>query len=294
MDFDCSWEAVTNPGRAGLYFDIKDPPIFDCRETAYSKINAWWLAELSRLIYRREYDEIGSKARGPTRDIILRKIGLREEYFFNRQETQCAIVGPLTGSDFRILVFRGTSNLWDWLADLNAAPGIWPENGLVHRGFHLALDRVWKEVTACLSSFNGPVFYTGHSLGAALATLAASRKPPTALYSYGSPRVGDKGFALTLSATRVYRLVNNRDIVPTLPPSIGPLAFRHVGELFYITSDSRLLVNPAPETVADCRPTVNILPRIGAARRSWHDPPRFIADHAPVNYVAHLERLLRR
>ena len=68
------------------------------------------------------------------------------------------------------------------------------------------------------------VVVTGHSLGGALATLAAidiSRlTSQTYLWTYGSPRVGNKNFyTLVQNAFRVsYRVVNNRDMVPHLPP----------------------------------------------------------------------------
>jgi predicted lipase len=77
----------------------------------------------------------------------------------------------------------------------------------------------------------------GHSLGAALATLAADRLPDVqGLYTFGSPRVGDKGFQAHFRV-KAYRLVNGKDIVPTVPGE-GP--FRHVGELIPI----------APKTVS--------------------------------------------
>jgi len=121
-----------------------------------------------------------------------------------------------------------------------------------------------------------------------LATLAAARRPPQTLYTYGSPLVGDKVFVASLSRVGAYRVVNNRDVVPTLPP---PLGYHHAGELHYITHDGSIVVNPDDVTVA-----LDRLRRDGSAKLlrnlngAFTDAPEFLADHAPVNYVAHLER----
>ena len=145
-------------------------------------------------------------------------------------------------------MFRGTNDLRNWLSNLNALPERWPVGGKVHQGFVDVLDKVWAEVEAAVAAWGGPVVYTGHSLGAALATLAASRRAPAALYSFGSPRVGDEAFGRTLDHVPVHRVVNSEDVVATVPPSIGSVEFRHVGVTRHLRYDD------APE-------------------RRWFDPP---------------------
>ena len=71
---------------------------------------------------------------------------------------------------------------------------------------------------------------TGHSLGAALATLAAfdlSRSgmihaSKMQVYNYGSPRVGNFEFVAAFAKERIpiYRIVNSRDPVAHVPPCI--------------------------------------------------------------------------
>ena len=66
-----------------------------------------------------------------------------------------------------------------------------------------------------------PLFITGHSLGGALATIAAKKLSHeggiAACYTFGSPRVGDEEWIADIK-TPVYRLVNAADCVTMLPP----------------------------------------------------------------------------
>ncbi|HEV7507486.1 MAG TPA: lipase family protein [Thermoanaerobaculia bacterium] len=289
MDFDNSWDALVKPGLATNFFDLANRPRFEPEGSAYSAGNAWWLAEISRLIYRQGTDEVSS-ASGPTRVEILKRVGLGEVRFVKDGKAQCAIIEPPESSEtrFRILVFRGSHNLRDWFTNLQALPTAWPKGGKVHEGFRIALDAVWDGLERILEADDRPTFYTGHSLGAALATLAASRRAPRAAYTFGSPFVGDQDFQSTLSGTKVYRVINNRDVVTTVPPWGD---FVHVGEKRYIMHDGQIAVDPTDHVIA-----LDRAKRDGSLfSLDWHtyvSPPEYMADHAPVNYVAHLERAL--
>lgn len=291
MDFDNSWKALLKPGEATNFFDVNNPQGFQVAASEYSKINAWWLAELSRLIYKEEGDEAGNKSKGSSRNHILEKVNLREVRFFDNDGTQCALIESQdAANDFTILVFRGTNELKDWLANVCIVPAKWPKGGFVHTGFKNALEKIWGAVNEHLSSINSPIFYTGHSLGSALATLAAAKRPPRAVYTFASPRVGNNEFVRTLTDIKIYRVVNNRDIVTTTPPSVWPFNYRHVGELHYIAHDARMMINPTEQTVTAARQKTERSLENAADYRRWFDPPEFLSDHAPVNYVAHLER----
>jgi triacylglycerol lipase len=292
MDFDNSWKALLKPGETTLFFDAHGQAKFQSEKSDFSHTNAWWLAEFSRLIYRFDANEVLSPPAGPTRQDFLSGVGLQELKFIRSEKAQCAVIKPLMASDvqFRALVFRGADELMDWLTNLGVRLIRWAGAGLVHEGFRDAFETVWPEVESLLVEEDSPIFYTGHSLGAALATLAAARRPPQALYTYGSPSVGDKVFTASLSGVRAYRVVNNRDIVTTVPP---PLGYHHAGELHYITHDGSIVVNPDDITVA-----LDRLKRDSAGNflrelnRVFTDAPEQLADHAPVNYVAHLERAI--
>ncbi|KUL40948.1 lipase [Streptomyces sp. NRRL F-4489] len=165
---------------------------------------------------------------------------------FPLRDTQAYTLG---GERMIITAFRGTepAELRDWLSDATTPP--WPGpggRGYVHHGFAQALEAVWPRVLATVAEFrdNGQaVFFTGHSLGGALAMLAGARLhfedprlTPDGVYTFGQPRTCDPGLARefnTAFAGRMYRFVNNNDIVPQLPPE--PV-FRHVSALRYIDS----------------------------------------------------------
>ncbi|MCK7478059.1 MAG: lipase family protein [Candidatus Moduliflexus flocculans] len=78
-----------------------------------------------------------------------------------------------------------------WLTD-------WTNGSKVHRGFKSALEEVWDDLFPYLKALQGRgcrIWMTGHSLGAALATLAADRYGEVqGVYTFGSPRVGNGRF----------------------------------------------------------------------------------------------------
>jgi triacylglycerol lipase len=126
-----------------------------------------------------------------------------------------------------ILSFAGTDplNFANWVSDFN-----WlPRSGDLHTGFRIAADVVWEDVIAvkAATDASNTLIITGHSLGAAIATLIANRlqreksRAATAVYLFGAPRAGGRGLAAEycdLLASRTFRLVHGGDIVPTVPP----------------------------------------------------------------------------
>lgn len=209
---------------------------FQFNATSFNLINAWWLAEVSALVYASE-DFVRSQ---------FRKAGLPEVKFFDNQSTQCYV----TNNDkFAIVAFRG-SEIWGKkekfdlkkvVADLKTDVDIWLTNwqqgGKVHRGFKEALEEVWPDLLPYIRELHDKgckIWITGHSLGAALATLSAGRYGSAqGVYTFGSPRVGNEVFKENFEV-KIYRIVNNDDIVPRVPP---PGKYVHVGELKFINSD---------------------------------------------------------
>ena len=264
-----SWQDLLRPGDALDFFSRSTFPAFDPAAAAYHGGNALWLAELSRIVYRRDVEENAAPPQ-PTRTSILARAGFRQRGFFvsRKTDTQAMLIESVAPPVFAALVFRGTEQrIKDFITDLElGAPHLAEVTPHVHEGFEEALDSVWEEVDVALSTLECPVFYTGHSLGAALATLAAARRPPQAVYTFGSPRVGNEAFAASLRDVPVYRVVDDDDVVTTLPPKA--LGFKHAGE-------AQVLSDPQIDS------SRGLIDRI----RRFFGPPKPLADHAPINYV---------
>jgi len=286
MELDRSWESLLRPGNASNHFDLRTVPRFEAETAEYSAPNAWWLAEISRLVYRDASAE-------PSRAAILARADLEEVRGVERAGLHGAVIRSVRPGDtrFTVLAFRGSNELRNWLTNLKTIPRTWEHGGVVHAGFRSALRTLWGDLEPVLRDACEPLFCTGHSLGAALATLAAALRPPRAVYTFGSPRVGDQSFVERLAATRIHRVVHHADLVPSLPPTIGPLRFRPAGELRYIAHDGTLWYAPPDDIVATDRRARG---RLGDEidPRRWTQPPEFLSDHAPANYSARLERLV--
>lgn len=257
------WRDLLFPGEATDFFARRDFYDFNPAERCYHAGNALWLAELSRLTYRNPPLPL------PAGKHLPNHIPTQHTIFESTASDTLAMLVEFGGENpFAVLAFRGTAHrVRNIVTDLQFSKTLL-DNGKVHvhEGFLSALDSVWFKIEPMLTRLTCPVFFTGHSLGAALATLAATRYTPTALYTFGSPRVGDAAFVASLSgdAHRIYRLVVEKDVVATLPPAI--LGFEHVGEL--------KILHPCYEDVGQV-----------AAMDMFTHPAKPLADHAPINYV---------
>ncbi|KAJ8526725.1 hypothetical protein K7X08_029202 [Anisodus acutangulus] len=90
-------------------------------------------------------------------------------------------------------------------------------------------ESVVNEVKRLIELYKGEslsISVTGHSLGAALALLVAddistcaTDAPPVAVFSFGGPRVGNKGFVNRLGSknAKVLRIVNKQDVITKVP-----------------------------------------------------------------------------
>jgi hypothetical protein len=126
-----------------------------------------------------------------------------------------------------------------------------------HSGFQEALDSVWPSILPHIKTSARPLFFTGHSLGAALAVLGAFRAAKDgidvgAVYTFGMPRAGAKSFADRYNAKlgeRTFRLVHGGDTVPCIPDvlvdsgAVGALLaglqFHHVGRMLKCDSGGK-------------------------------------------------------
>jgi len=162
------------------------------------------------------------------------KLGYDNHIFMEDDGAQCHAVW--NDEEF-VLCFRGTEpgEFSDIKADLNALPDKAQEGGWVHNGFQVEIDKLWDELQFVLKYADDKTFLIcGHSLGGAMATIAASRlnELVDALYTYGSPRVGTRKFCKSLNNIPHYRHVNNNDLVTSVPPAF--LGYRHTCKPRYI------------------------------------------------------------
>ena len=141
---------------------------------------------------------------------------------FSHGGTECYV---LSCPKNYIVVFRGTEpTSWeDIKADVQ-----FRKIGGIHRGFRAALDDVWNQlITDYNANASGKqLLVTGHSLGAALATLYSHRicDSNSVCYTFGSPRTGTPKQTKKMLFT-AYRFRNNNDIVTKVPPEF--LGFSH-------------------------------------------------------------------
>ncbi|CAM9962984.1 unnamed protein product [Laminaria digitata] len=182
---------------------------------------------------------------------------------FDKIEDTQAFVAA--NDDMILVVFRGTSENNDWLTNLKIGTrrvpkewGLGGEGCDIHEGFDDGVNTVWdgakgmRQTIKTLYEEKGKsrkLFITGHSLGGALATIAAGRLAfvdnmnIAGMYTIGSPRccvwVFDGALAAhfdkksnhgTLLKDKYFRCRNNNDIVPC----IVPLPYCHVGTEIYL------------------------------------------------------------
>jgi hypothetical protein len=303
---------------------------------------------------------------------VLQRIGYRKLAWFNGQRQKDAR-GISWGTDGFVahddakkrtfVVFRGTeaTSLKDIVADLRAWQSPWQTepkvpNTLVHNGFQMAYQSIKAQLGNALPAGDARLIFTGHSLGAAVATLAAAdqRASRPLLLTFGLPRVGNQAFIEQLAGINHRRYVDCCDVVTRVPPEsfsthdvadilepflgggllmlplyaaiasaltalLGPVEYRHFGELHYIDRDGAVHRNPEQAFItADQQAARNAYAQQGQPANFDPTQPlnfatpvedvidkvkeeifkklfgpsqvpfRDTADHAPINYVRSL------
>jgi hypothetical protein len=189
-----------------------------------------------------------------------------------------------------LIAFRGTrpQASSDLVTDLKLQLVDWPETGgRVHQGFADAFRAIRPEIKRWLEEKQiptGRLIFSGHSLGAGLATLAASIWESTLLVTVGSPRVGNADFVATLGDVNLVRIVDCCDLITDVPPELG--GYRHAGAMVYITANGEVRASPTPEFIAADRSKAERDYFMDYAMKSNANVTlRRLADHAPINYA---------
>lgn len=223
-----------------------------------------------------------------------------------------------------ILAFRGTEpvNFINWLTNADTRLRTF-RHGQVHGGFYMNVEAIWADIVEAIESAIDPLrspngqeagahehpkhplealYLTGHSLGAAMAVIAAARiftneyahwQPLVrGVYTFGQPMVGDADFANHYSPKfghMLHRHVYGYDLVPRLPPlSVG--RFQHFGQQRMAgASDTGWKTSPnAKQALAVVTAAVSAVGDF-AIRRQWLlrklALPYSLDDHSPLPYI---------
>lgn len=208
--------------------------------SGYHPGNAYWLAYCADRAY---------KGKGYLEENSINNWGFDKFDFVKNSDTQCFVAST---NKFVIVTFRGTEKTSpkDILTDLDMgfSKGY---NGRVHSGFKDAYNGVKEKLETKLTEHKAKektVWVSGHSLGGALAVLAAHDLQEKGynihgLYTVGQPRVGDKNFVNSLNNLmdgRYFRFSHKHDMAPGVPDK--KFGYKHGGKNIYILSRNRLSV----------------------------------------------------
>ena len=217
----------------------------------------------------------------------VKKLGFTTVEFYDRDGAQAY---RFMNKDDLVIACRGTqpTQFNDIAADLRAMPVVAETVSRVHKGFKKEVDDLWPMILEDLvaKTPSQKLWFCGHSLGAAMATIMASRchyheeiPNPEELYTYGSPRVGWKGYVIHLGVVH-HRWKNNNDIVTTVPPTF--LGYRHHGNEHYMNAYGEVRQITGWQRFKD------------KMRGLWMGLKKggvdSFSDHSMTNYIANLEK----
>lgn len=297
MHFATSYDALFRP----YLDDPLDPALFGPHPDALC-------AELARLAY------FAFPPQARRLSEALAAHGFADWNFFEDPSSNTQAIALRDTGGTAYVAFRGTeqTSKRDVLTDAAFGKRHWHMGGKVHRGFARAytgpgstlwIDRSGRpgplhdrgfSVRDCLAAWlaqhaAGRLIATGHSLGAALATLLASEHPACELVTFGSPLVGNAAFAALFDdpARKIRRYRGCCDLVTAVP--FAWIGYRHLRGLRHIDRDGAVQDWQDGEAA--------ILADRRQARRDYRVVPKFnltqvklrgMADHAPINYVSAL------
>ncbi len=164
-------------------------------------------------------------------------------------DSEVPIAYTATAGKAIYVVFRGTKTITEWIDDATVeqvANDYISSGGKIEVGFNTVYATLHEPIVAAVNDLIAQggyttLYVTGHSLGAALATLAAPELQARTtlqpiLYNFAGPRAGDPVFSLRYDelVPTSWRVANTNDVVPKLPPT-SVILYRngHYQFLFY-------------------------------------------------------------
>ncbi|KAI8935522.1 hypothetical protein NX059_008092 [Plenodomus lindquistii] len=168
-----------------------------------------------------------------------------------------------------VISFRGSRSIRNWITNLvfPVVPTTLCANCSGSAGFWGSWLEAQSNVLAAVTQARAQypdykIVATGHSLGGALASLAAgelrNKGLTVDLYTYGAPKIGLEGLSRFLTSTTngaTYRVTHKNDPVPKLPPAL--LGYRHISPEYYVTSGNDV-ASPATGDVQILAGTLNL------------------------------------
>ena len=216
-----------------------------------------------------------------------KKLGFTTTEFYEKDGAQAY---RFMNKDDLVIACRGTqpTEFNDLKADLKALPVMAETVGRVHIGFKTEVDDLWPMIEEDINrkvNVSKTLWFTGHSLGAAMATIMASRakhnvelNDPVELFTYGSPRVGWRMYCNSLNVIH-HRWKNNNDIVTTVPLAV--MGFKHHGTEHYINAYGNVRTPTGWQMFKD------------RLRGMWMGIKKGkidnFGDHSMVEYIKHIE-----
>lgn len=306
-----SIDSIFPPNHNYKYFENSEKHPFRYDSSKCELVNAWWLADAALLAYAEPDFAMP----------VFKNAGfsVSDSQYIKGESTQCYVVYT---DGFVIVSFRGTQVykpgisqdfleiikevVKDIYTDIKFYLVDSGHEGYVHDGFETGLSEVWDDrIKPYLDELNNgkrKFWFTGHSLGAALATLAASKyRNVQGVYTFGSPLVGTQEFVNNCSIP-TFRFVNNKDIVTKIPligpyklPKIGFGRYQHIGELKFISKDGKIsnkkgILEQFNDYFFDI--TSKLTNGNGNLRKGWEDVLRNLGsgfiDHSPLHYAIHI------
>ena len=264
------------PGEALECDNIQVPYTFDPANDGYSLDNAFWTMWFAKRSF--------TGGEETTRQELL-DLGFTDYQYIENEAAGLQVL-IAANNQSQIIAYQGSKQIIDWFANFyffQADAGFNVE-GKIHQGFARVLDSEWQQILDTVYAFHRPgqaIWLSGHSLGAALATITSARLMAAGfevapLYTHASPRVGDTQFAENFYeqiGERHYRFANGVDIVPHLPPAgdaanaaanfiplgltsfsegfLSDLAYTHAGQLYRIETDGALTHFPGLQEQED-------------------------------------------
>jgi len=235
-------------------------------------------AKLSAIAYNDNVKEVKKQ---------VKSLGFTTVEYYDRDGAQAY---RFQNTEDLVIACRGTEPTCfnDIKADLNAIPVVAETVSRVHQGFKQEVDDLWPMIVEDITrtqNLDKKLWFCGHSLGAAMTTIMASRchhdpalPDPVETYTYGSPRVGWPTYVKSLGMIH-HRWVNNNDIVCRVPLTI--MGYRHHGTEHYMNAYGKVRKHTGWQRVKDRWRGM----WMGLKKGSIDN----FSDHSMANYIANLE-----